>query len=413
MNLSRRDLFVGCSAAIAAMAGARINGLTFVGEDAPSDHPILVVVFLRGGIDGLNLLAPPGDKDYIAARPTHLRIAEDGEHKGLEMKGTDLRLHRLASPIKELYDDGKLAMIHACGLTHGTRSHFEAMDLIERGIARTEDMNLRTGWLARSMERLPDSSPIPALSLSGNMAASLVGMPDAGLMSSVEGLHLWGGDEQVKGLKFLYGAGNSWLHKEGSRAIETYDLVRARLGRKEDGSLPDYVPEHSAKYPDGELGNALRDLARMIKAGVGIQVGTVDFGGWDTHQDQMYQFNYRLGHLSESLMAFYSDLTSFHSRLNVVVMSEFGRRLKSNQSNGTDHGHGNVMMVMGPKVVGSKVHGRWPGLATEQLDARADLAVTTDYRNVLAEVMERGMGISGANKLFPGLESKPVGVLKT
>ncbi|MBS1706149.1 MAG: DUF1501 domain-containing protein [Armatimonadetes bacterium] len=413
MSITRRSFLVGCSSAIAAMSGAKFGNLSFY--DDPGSNPILVTIFLRGGMDGLNLLAPINDPDYIAARPANLRIGESGDRKGLEIaggpKGLDFRLFGKANEIKELYDSKHLAFVHACGLTHGTRSHFEAMDLMERGVARTEDMGLGSGWMARHLKERGATGPMPAVSVAGNLANMFLGAKGAAAIPNLDGFQLWGGDDQINALRLLYSMGESWIHRDGLDALTAFDQIRKKMGRNPDGSIPKYQPSGGAQYPDGELGNALRDLARIIKMEVGLQAATVDYGGWDTHQDQEYHFMEHTVQLSKSLGAFYADLADFRPRLTVIVMSEFGRRLKANQSQGTDHGHGNVMMVMSPKVKGGQIHGKWPGLATDQLDARADLAITTDYRHVLCEILGAEFGEKDGSKLFPLMGApKPVGL---
>jgi uncharacterized protein (DUF1501 family) len=198
----------------------------------------------------------------------------------------------------------------------------------------------------------------------------------------------------------------------GAGALRAFDVVQSKLPRGADGNVLPYKPDNDLSYGDGDLARSLQTVAQLVKMDLGLRVATVDFGGWDTHDAQGYHFPILLKQLSTALHAFYNDLGAYHGRLNVVVMSEFGRRLKSNQSAGTDHGHGNAMMVLGAGIRGGMLHGTWPGLATEQLDSRADLAVTTDYRVVLSEILSKRFGLSDATAVFPELSGhQSIGVM--
>jgi uncharacterized protein (DUF1501 family) len=417
MSINRRQFMVGCSAAIAAMAGARVRALSFVPEGVaagPSD--VLVVVFLRGGMDGLGLLAPVDDPDYIAARPSVLRVTDAGEQAGLSLGtnlgGRDFRLHKSASPLKELFDARQLSFIHACGLSNGTRSHFEAMDMMERGVAETKFANLSTGWLTRYLDLAGPGGALPALAVTGSPPASLLGDVRGATFADPEGFNFWGGPHQRDAVAKMYAQHDDLLGRAGRRTLGLLDEVW-RATRQDNGEVRPYEPKHGAAYPEGELGAALKGVARMIRADLGLNVAAVDFGGWDTHEGQEYRFGSLVEHLSQSLRAFTNDLQDQHHRLSVVVISEFGRRLKSNQSAGTDHGHGNVAMVLGGQIDGGKLISNWPGLNNDALDSRADLAVTTDYRQVLAEMLVRRAGVKRLGSIFPGLDRyQPIGIFR-
>ncbi|CAN5455863.1 DUF1501 domain-containing protein [soil metagenome] len=424
MEHSRRQFMIGCSSAIAALAGSRVVNVTW-GEPttAPSaaghDDRMLVVIFLRGGMDGLNFLAPANDPNYIAARPQELRLVDSGDKAALPVgngpAGLDFRLHPKAARLKELYDAKHLAFVHACGLTDGTRSHFEAMAMMERGASHAAG-DRSNGWLSRY---LGDSTPatskkslLPAVSGTLGVPQSLLGFGEAMPVPSVNEFRFHGTKEQRAALFKLY-SGDHPFQAAGLRTLRALELVQSKVVKNRDGDALPYTPEHGADYgnDDNEIGRSLKAVAQLIKMDLGMRVATIDFGGWDTHQGQAYYFNEQMGHLSTALAAFHNDVSRYHDRLNVVVMSEFGRRLKSNQSQGTDHGHGNVMMVLGGGVQGGKIYGQWPGLATEQLDSRADLAVTTDFRAVLAEVMTSRFDVQQAKSMFPGLaDSPPLGI---
>jgi uncharacterized protein (DUF1501 family) len=410
---SRRRFLIGCSAAVAAMAGSRITNLSFAGDgkDAAATTgaagEILVVVFLRGGMDGLNLVAPVDDPHYIAARGAGLRLAADGDGAALPLAGgpvgLDFRLHPAAKPLKELYDGKQLAIVHACGLRNGTRSHFEAMDLMERGVIDVKQQSMSTGWLTRHLLGRAGSAsgPLPAVGAASALPNSLLGYPPGVAVPDAGAVAFYGDEEQLKALASLY-AGDSAIDRAGRRTLKAVHLISKRL-HKENGEAIAYAPEHAATYPGGELSDALQTVARLIKLDVGLRAAAVDYGGWDTHQGQSDHFPGLVEQLAKSLANFYLDLTRYQSRLSVIVMSEFGRRLKSNESEGTDHGHGNLMLALGGAVNGGRIYGQWPGLATEQLDDRADLAVTTDHRAVLAELLQRRGGETRVDEIFPGL----------
>jgi uncharacterized protein (DUF1501 family) len=205
-------------------------------------------------------------------------------------------------------------------------------------------------------------------------------------------------------------AGDAILGAPVKRLLSLSDAIEARVALDENGNMRPYVPE--AEYPkDNPLSGSLQTVAQTIKLGLGLRVSTVDFGNWDTHVNQTGQFADQVNILSSALLAFWRDLGNHRDHVSVVVMSEFGRRLKSNESGGTDHGHGNAMMMLGAKVRGGKMYGDWPGLANSDLDEGADLAITTDYRSVLAEMMALHMRFADTGTLFPGFEGKGLGYL--
>lgn len=428
MASTRREFLIGCSATIAAFAGARLThaGVLVPGAAASaSAGDVLVVLFLRGGLDGLHLLAPVNDKDYISSRPAALRVTDAGEHEGLAIKGgptadLDFRLHSNAAPLKELYDGGQLAFVHASGLTNGTRSHFEAMDLMERGLAtanRGDDLSSINGWLTRHLSVLEGGAIVPAFSATGALPSSLLGSPRALASPSLHSLGLNGGSERAKLIREVYAAARdeavSHVSASAFATLDMLDAVNMRLPRDEEQKIEPYEPAAGSEYPDGSLGEQLATVARMIKLGVGLRSVCVDFGGWDTHENQVDHFPRLLDELSRGLAAFYNDLSEHHGKVTIVVQSEFGRRLKSNRSRGTDHGHANVMMVLGGNVNGGKVYGKWPGLHSDQLDSRADLAVTTDYRHVLGEILSTRCGNPSPEKVFPGLTGgKAMGIVR-
>ncbi len=373
--------------------------------------PILVVVFLRGGADGLNLVAPTGDEDYIAARAEPLRVLRKGDAPGLALDNpladVDFRLHPAAKGLAELYGAGELAMVHAAGLDDGTRSHFDAEDKMERA-ARGGGAG---GWIGRCLKAVRPEGILPALAVGSSAPESLRGAASVAVAEEMENLLLAGGGalSPVLKMRLQQGFGSHPLLKVPTqRLINLSDSLGQLLLDPQSGELGEYTP--SADYPDNDLSSQFKLLAQVIKLDLGLRVATVDFGGWDTHEDQSQQFAGLVGTLSDTLMAFWRDLGQRAEDVNLVIMSEFGRRLKPNTSAGTDHGHGNVMLVLGAAVRGGRMYGDWPTLANDALDDGADLAVTTDYRHVLAEVLAAHMPDFSVQTAFPGFTAKPLGL---
>jgi len=386
-----------------------------------SDSDILVVLFLRGGCDGLNLLGPSSDPIYIAERRSETRVERDGDHKGLPIKNnfadSDFRFHFKAGKLKELYDAKHLAVIHACGLTNGTRSHFEAIDFMERGTP--DNKTTTTGWLTRFSHEQKFKGMVPIISTSNSLPTSLLACPEAVAAPNVKRVTLQSGGHfktiQEKLLNERY-QGTDPIAINGLRTLAVADIFGKKIPLDAHGKQADYVPSAGVTYPTegytNELNNGLKALAQLIKMDIGVRIATVDYGGWDTHVDQEGRFANLTDALSRSLFAFWEDMKAYHDKMTVVVMSEFGRRLRSNESRGTDHGHGNMMMVLGSGVRGGEIYGQWPGLDNPHLDNQVDLAVTTDYRTVLSEVISTRFSKPMLNLVFPGFVYKPLGFMK-
>jgi uncharacterized protein (DUF1501 family) len=411
-SFSRRRFLVGCSGAITALAGSRITTVAFADPLAPGafNDDILLVVFLRGGWDALNVVMPIAGADrgfYENARP-YLKVPASGAGAALGLDG-QFGLHPAMAPLHALYQSKKLAVIQAAGLTSDTRSHFDAMAYMELGTPGNKTIG--TGWLTRHLQsatNLPPSIIFPVLSAGGSQPLSLLGTLDAVAMSSPSDFKLWThwqyGEMQRAALRDLY-AGVDWLETAGTQTLDTIDLI-------ESLNPGEYHPANGATYPNDEFGRNLQAVAQLIKMPLGLRVATVDLGGWDTHSFQGdgssgYFADGLLGPLAQGLAALYTDLdgagaANFTRRTTVVVMSEFGRRLRENADHGTDHGHGNVMLALGGNVKGGKVYGQWPGLRNDQLYDGADLAITTDYRRVLSEIIIRRLGNPNTSTIFPG-----------
>jgi uncharacterized protein (DUF1501 family) len=377
-------------------------------------EPILVVVFLRGGADGLSLISPSGDKDYIAARPSDIRVVRSGENAGYILKNAnadvDFRFHHRAKGLSELFNAGELAVVHAAGLKDATRSHFDAEDRMER--AAPGASVTAGGWLGRWMKAANPQGILPVLAVGVAAPDSLRGADGVVVAEQMDGLRLAGGQHFSSGLRKILAqqlGGNPVLGGPVQHLLKLSEVIETKVMLDENGNLKPY--QSAVEYPsDNPLSNSLKTVAQTIKLELGMRVATVDFGNWDTHVSQAGQLNDQINLLSSALIAFWRDLGNHRDSVSVVVMSEFGRRLKSNESGGTDHGHGNAMMMLGANVKGGQMFGKWPGLANHALDEGADLAITTDYRMILAEMMTRHMKVVDTARVFPGFAGAGLGI---
>jgi len=413
--MQRREFLVGCSAAIAAMAGSRITGFSFA-QQASQNKDTFIYVFLRGGCDGLHLVGPANDAFYIAERPLELRVSDSGENAGLSLNngldGLDFRLHPKAAELKELYDSNALAIIHGAGLTNGTRSHFDAQDFIERG--SLNDKNLAEGWFTRFLKSEGSTSDamFQSMAISSIIPSSFLGSNNTVALTSI-GDYKLRGDGRLPDLLRSFYKGNELIDEVANKTLDSVQYLGKKLSTNPSETVNASYLKKAGYLENNPFSRSLGNLAQVIKMDVGLQVATVDYGGWDTHEHQANIFNNLTEGLSKSLNAFYNDIANYHSKVTVLVMSEFGRRLKANKSGGTDHGHGNVMLALGGNVNGGHMFGKWPGLSNEQLDNNVDLAVTTDYRTVLSEIVVRRLQNKKLGYIFPGLkEYKPLGFLR-
>jgi uncharacterized protein (DUF1501 family) len=394
--LPRRQFLQGCSAAIAAMTGARLTNLAFAKQGEQTDT--LVVVFLRGGWDALNVVPPISGDDrgfYEKARPD-IKITD------LLQLNDQFGLHPALNPLYDLYQAGKMGVVHAVGLNHDTRS-----------LGTPGSKSITSGWITRHLQQTGASSILPVMATNGSPTSLLNFVPTVNLNDPSD-FSQWGNDlvsSQQAALRQMY-KGDSILHRAGLRTLEALNIV-SPLVEKE------YQPSNGAFYNDDELGQQLKTIAQMIKLDAGLKVAAVDFGGWDTHE---YETDGNGGYIADlldqlasGLANFYLDLDSgYTDRLSVVVISEFGRRLVQNESQGTDHGHGSVMLALGGNVNGGQVYGAWPGLHNDQLYDHADLAITTDYRQILSELLSTRLGNSNIEAVFPGFSGNynPLGLFR-
>jgi uncharacterized protein (DUF1501 family) len=368
-------------------------------------NKVLVVVFQRGGMDGLNVVIPFKDRAYYALRPS-IAVAEPaaGEEHAIDLDGF-YALHPALAPLKKLYDQGQLAIVHAAGSPDNTRSHFDAQDCMELGtpgIRSTPD-----GWLNRFLtEKQTSESAFRGLAVTPQTPRILAGAEATLSLSSIEEFRPRNLTVASK-LQRLYANAADPLFRRGGQSL--FDAM-ARLR-----SIEIKIPPSTASYPPSRFPVGLKQIARLIKADVGLEIAFTEIEGWDTHVAEggaTGQLANRLKELGEALAAFYQDVGDRMEDVVIVTMSEFGRTARENGNRGTDHGHANVMFVIGGRVRGGKVYGRWPGLAPELLYEGRDLDLTTDYRAVCGEVIVRHMGQRDLTKIFPGFRaSSSIGLI--
>lgn len=353
----------------------------------------LVVVFLRGGADGLNLVAPLQDDGYYRARP-RIAIAKNQAIALDGFFGLNPRLKNLELP----YKDGALAVIHAAGSEDGTRSHFEAQDLMEHGGITGG------GWLGRFLrtQTMAAAGPLAAVVVGKVVPECLRGAPAATVFQSLDDFSLGGNQTRLtESLARLYGARTDDL---GGAGLYTLEALR-RIGNLRNAA---YHPANGAAYGQDDFSKGLLQIARLIKARVGLQAASVDLGGWDSHFSQATIMDPLMARLATGLAAFYQDLGAAIDHTTVVVMTEFGRRVEENSAFGTDHGRGSVMFIMGGGIEGGRVYGKWPGLTREVLEGLGDLPVVNNYRNVLAPILLRHGAADGLGQVFPEFPLNPI-----
>ncbi|HEY6290589.1 MAG TPA: DUF1501 domain-containing protein [Terriglobia bacterium] len=378
---------------------------------------ILVAVFQRGAADGLNTVVPFADRTYYSLRPTIAIAPPTSRSESYAQGAIDLDgffgLHPSLSSLKPLFDERQLAIVHAAGSPDSTRSHFDAQDYMEAatpGLHSTPD-----GWLNRYLEAVPlaEATPFRAVAFAPRMPLTLLGPAPALVLDDVKSFrfrtmdslgHSAGPSALESGFEAMYASTADPLldrtAKEMFEAVSTLDGI----GRA------DYQPGHGAQYPNGLLGKSLRQVAQLIKADVGLEVAFAEVGGWDHHVNEggvQGQLANSLKQFGESLAAFHQDLGDRMSDVVLLSMTEFGRTARENGNRGTDHGHANVMFALGGPVKGGKVYGEWPGLGPGELYEGRDLALTTDFRDVFAEVAVRHLGATETQTIFPGFSVSP------
>ena len=366
----------------------------------------LVVIFQRGAADGLNVVVPYREKNYYAMRPG-IAIPQN---QVLDLDGF-FGLHPALSAFKPLYDQGNLAIVHAAGSPDMSRSHFDAQDFMESGtpgVKATED-----GWLNRALQeedlrRRQQHTAFRALAFGSQVPRTLAGKVPAIALSSVNSFAVGGRgpapSPAASAFEAMYGqSGDHILHSTGEETFEAVKMLR-------DANPAQYKPAAGIEYPTTEFGKNMMQIAQLLKANLGVEAAFTDIGGWDTHQNQGSvngQLADRLRDFSSSIAAFWHDMGDGAENVTLVTMSEFGRTARENGTGGTDHGHANAMFVLGGQVKGGKIYGRWPGLADGQLNEGRDLAVTTDFRQVLGEAVTKSMGARDLDLVFPNARLQP------
>jgi uncharacterized protein (DUF1501 family) len=379
-------------------------------QDAPAQRKkILVAIFQRGAADGLNIVVPHGDPRYYAMRPTIAiprpgAVGLDKADYAIDLDG-HFGLNPALAPLKAIFDQQKLAIVHAAGSPDPTRSHFDAQDYMESGTPGLKATN--DGWLNRALPLEQGKiSPVRAVSMGATLPRAMRGSNSAIAVEKLDSFQVKD-NIAAKALESLY-AGSSDLIMNGT-GKETFDAVSIIQSIQKTP----YQPAAGADYPRSRFGDNMRQIAQLIKSNVGVEVAFADIGGWDTHVNEIGakasvgQLANLLGDFSQSLAAFYHDLGDRMQDVVLVTMSEFGRTAKENGNRGTDHGHANCMFVMGGDVKGGKVYGKWPGLAQEHLYEARDLDVTTDFRDVLGELVLNHLGNRSLKTVFPTYTGGP------
>jgi uncharacterized protein (DUF1501 family) len=381
----------------------------------------LICLFQRGAADALNVVVPHGEASYYAMRP-RIAIPRPSGRLGAGQAAIDLDgffgLHPSLEPLKPLWDHGLLAPIHAVGSPSTTRSHFDAQDYMESG---TPDVkSTPDGWLNRYLATKGTCeecashgsvrpSPFQAVAMTDQTPRILEGAAPAVAMSSLDAFTVRAGGASAEQIEALYRTGSTdVVHASGSEMFEAVKMLRAANPQR-------YQAENGADYPRSQFGQRLREIAQLVKANVGMEIAFADVGGWDTHVNQggaTGQLAGRLTDFAQSIAALVTDLGDRMENVVILTMSEFGRMARENGNGGTDHGHAGAMFVIGGPVKGGKVHGKWPGLAPEQLYEGRDLALTTDFRSVFSEIASTHLGATKLDTVFPGFSSPVrVGVL--
>lgn len=396
MTLDRRDFLKASAAAALPFAAPR---LVFANGANPNSD-VLVVVFQRGGMDGLQAVVPHGDADYYRLRPgIGIPRPGTGANAAIDLDGF-FGLHPSAAPLKPLYDSGRLAVVHGAGIDTPSRSHFECQDFYERG--STNISQVGDGWVNRYLQSNTPDAAFGAVSIGRAIQPSMRGPSPVLGMTTIANFRLGSTGSRAAEMEAqiagLYG-GSDALGVNARKAIGAIDeLALANPASR--------TPEGGATYPNTTFGNQMRELAQLIKSDLGLRAAAVDIGGWDHHENIANFIGPLLDEMSRTLVAFNADLGQRMANVTVVTMTEFGRRVQQNGSNGTDHGAGTLMFLLGGGVIGRQVVRSWPGLRNQDL-VNGDLKVTMDYRTVLSELIQQRMGGADLARVFPGFTPGP------
>ncbi|MBL8746909.1 MAG: DUF1501 domain-containing protein [Phycisphaerae bacterium] len=412
--ISRRGfLSVGAGAAVLASIPAWLPRVSLARDHRSAQRDIIISIYLRGAADGLSIVPPHAEQVYHDLRPT---VALPRPGSGLPNSAIDLDgffgLAPAMAPLLPAYNESRLLFVHACGSKNPSRSHFEAQQFMEVG--KPGDTSITTGWLGRhlaSIDPVRAGALLRAVGMGFGLPQTLVGGPGALPVSDLDNYGLLGNPSSAASrratIEAMYASAGTPLDHVASTALATIDLLDAI-------DFAGYAPAGGAAYPSTPFGMSLRSSAALMKANIGVEAISIDVTGWDTHNSQGTASGVLAGlmnDLARGLAALDADMTSGNApSFTVVAMSEFGRRVMENGSGGTDHGHGAVMMVLGPCVNGGQVMTQWPGLAREQLYQERDLEVTIDFRDILAEIVQSRLGNPNLPFVFPGFVPTPRGV---
>ncbi|NOY67764.1 MAG: DUF1501 domain-containing protein [Gammaproteobacteria bacterium] len=369
-----------------------------------TEKDILVCIFQRGAADGLNALVPYGDNDYYNKRPT-MSVPQPGANNGaIDLDGF-FGLHPALAPLKPIYDIGDLALIHATGVPHRSRSHFTAQELVERGL--TNKLGPNTGWLGRhlALNTKPSSSAFRVVSISGNVPVTLTGADDPLAFSEISS---FGFDQGVINTGYPEVLTNLFRNplpfsNTAQAALSAVD----ELASANPGIIP---PDNGAAYPVTTLGKQLQQVGQLIKSTLPVEVICLDSNGWDHHENLPTFIQQSLTELAGAISAFHSDMGTRMQNITVLINTEFGRRVSQNASLGADHGTGSLAYVMGGGINGGQVFSNWPGLSDQNLEMNEDLKITTDLRSVQAELLTKRLGGTNMNTVFPGFTYTPAGI---
>ena len=404
-----RRVFMRGGAMVMAGMGAAPWWLARAADGASGGkRKILVAIFQRGAADGLNVVVPFADKRYYELRPT-IGIPAPGSapNTAIDLDGR-FALNPALQPLKALWDKQQLAIIEATGSPDPTRSHFDAQDQMESG---TPGKTSSDGWLNRALSPAgPDTSPVRAIAVGAQLPRTMRGARSAIAVNDAQQAQAGNADTSI--LESMYAKSvDQPLARTGNDAFAALKIIRS-ITQQPNTVLPG-GPQAPQYGQGGELGRSLQQIARLIKADVGVEAAFAEIGGWDHHGNENPQLSNLLRQFGFALAAFSQDMGDRMEDIVVVTMSEFGRTAQENGNGGTDHGHGDVMMVLGGPVRGGKVYGKWPGLEKEQLFEGRDLAVTTDYRDVLGELVSGHLGQKNLAQVFPGYQpAESLGLLR-
>ncbi|MEO6334176.1 MAG: DUF1501 domain-containing protein [Pyrinomonadaceae bacterium] len=364
---------------------------------------VLVTIFQRGAVDGLNMIVPHGDSEYYDLRRS-IAVPRPGKTDGaLDLDG-HFGLHPAMQSLTPFWKSKQLAVIHSAGSPENTRSHFDAQDYMESGTPGNK--STRDGWLNRLLQSTAGKAPSPfrAVSMTSSLPRALYGRAPSVAMTNLSDFAIKAGlytQDFKGGFEGIYQqTAKDSLSETGRETFEAVNFLK-------QANPAQFKAENGAVYPNTDFGRSMRQIAQLIKAGVGLEVAFTDTGNdvrWDTHTNEggsRGQLSNFLRTFSQAIAAFATDLGKGMDDVTLLTMSEFGRTARENGTRGTDHGHGNAMMVLGNSVKGGKVYGDWKGLRNDQLNEGRDLAVTTDFRDVFAEVASKHFGSKDLNSLFP------------